>query len=95
MTEAEKQEPKKRPKMTLGEQAEFVFSMLRRCHMSAPDIEGNKPIWTYPDEAMLRLEGDDFLRLETIWQSLMFFELHGADKMVRDKIIREAKGRRK
>lgn len=95
MSEAAKPEPKKRPKMTISEQADFIFSILRRGHAKTPDIEGNKPVWTYSEAAMVRLDADDFLRLETVWQSLMVFELHRADQMVRDKIIREAKGRRK
>lgn len=87
--------PKKRPKMTLGDQGMFIASLLRTCQLSSPDIEGNKPVMVYAKEAFIRLTEDDFLRLETVVQTLLLFELHGADQMVRDKIVREMRGRRK
>ncbi len=79
----EKAPPKQRPKMTLTEQAAFLSDILRRCTMHSGDMKGQ-----FAGVASITLATDDMLRLETIQQTMALFEMHGADKMVRDKIVR-------
>lgn len=84
--ERQKAPPKPRPKMTLDEQACFLASLLERCKMHGPELRGD-----FAGVAMLTLDTDDMLRLETVWQTLRVFDLHRADQMVRDKIMRRRK----
>lgn len=74
---------KPRPKMSLGEQSVFLLDILERCKMLDKDQRG-----LFAGEALLALTHDDMLRLETVQQTIAIFEMHGADRMVRDKISR-------
>jgi hypothetical protein len=78
---AEKPPAPQRPKMTIAEQASFMGQFCRRGRRHDNQMfHGNTAIY---------LEMDDFLKLEAVWQTLTVMDLHGADKMVRDKIMRE------
>jgi hypothetical protein len=80
----------KRPKMALDEQAAYVLNLIRRCEMHSPDRAA-----VMAGAAVLTLTADDMLRLETIQQTLSIFEVNKADDLVRQKIWKDAKGRKK
>ena len=69
--------------MSLDEQSIFLSSIIRRCTMQSGDMKGY-----LAGEAFITLTTDDMLRLETVQQTLALFDLHGADEMVRNKIMR-------
>lgn len=74
---------RQRPKMSLDEQSIFLSSIIRRCTMQSGDMKGY-----LAGEAFLTLTIDDMLKFETVQQTLALFDLHGADEMVRAKIMR-------
>ena len=74
-----------RPKMTLADQAAFLAHLRHRTETR--DAERKGPPVT-ADETWLRLSADEVGALETIEQTLLTFELHGADKYVRDRVRR-------
>ena len=77
-----------RPKLTLEEQAIFIGWLLDRCRMLSPAQRG-----AFAGEALLTLTRDDMLKLQTIEQTLRVFDLHRADRMVKDAIDRKRRGR--
>jgi hypothetical protein len=87
MSEPEKQAPKGTPlerrKMTLEQQSIFLSQLLRRCQMQGPEMRG-----IFAGEAFITLTRDDMSAIDAIQQTIALFEMHGADRMVRDKIMR-------
>lgn len=79
----------RRPKMTLADQAAFLAYLRRRTEMGNPEGKGT-PVTA--GETLMRLSVDEVAALETIEQTLLTFEMHGADKYVRDRVRR--RGRR-
>lgn len=80
---APKGTPLPRRKMSLDEQSGFLSQLLRRCQMSSPEMRG-----VFAGEAFITLTRDDMAAIDAIQQTIALFELHGADRMVRDKIMR-------
>lgn len=69
-----------RPKMALTDQAAFMGRLCNKFRMRDGCLA---------EETLHLVTQDDMLRLETVWQTLLFMELHGADRMVTDKIARD------
>ena len=72
-----------RPKMSLADQAAFLAQLRRRTEARNP--AGTGPRQT-ADTAWLLLSRDEADALHTIEQTLLTFELHEADKYVRDRV---------
>jgi hypothetical protein len=83
----EKRPVKQRPKMALGDQAVFLGDLLRRCRMHSGPHKG-----AYAGEASLCLSEDDMLRIETIQQTLLIFDMEGAAELVRKEMWRKRQG---
>lgn len=69
--------------MSLGEQYTFLGRLLDRCKMHTGDQMGY-----LAKEAMLTLDHDDMLNLETVQQTLAVFELYKADELVKREAYR-------
>lgn len=84
--EAEKPQAPARPrqpppiKMSISEQATFLGLFVNKFKMRDGSLAG---------ELMTRVTQEDMRRFETIWQTMMIMEVHGADTLIRDKISRE------
>lgn len=74
---------KPRPKMTMDEQIVFIRSLIERCKMHTGDMRE-----FFAGEALLCLQQDDMLKLETVEQTLAVFELYKADEYVRREAYR-------
>ncbi|TXH44937.1 MAG: hypothetical protein E6Q97_31940 [Desulfurellales bacterium] len=73
----------KRPpplKMSISEQATFLGLFVNKFRMRDGSWAG---------ELMTRVTQEDMRRFETIWQTMMIMEVHGADRLIHDKISRE------
>lgn len=69
-----------RPKMTISEQATFLGRFCR--NFQTKDGRLAEDVW-------LSISQEDMLRFETVWQTMMIMEMHGADQLIRDKIARD------
>ncbi len=78
---ADDDKPAPRPKMTLAEQAAFVGGICNGFRRHE-----DQRLW---GEVFKTFSRDDMLKLEAVWQTLSFMDLHRADLLVRDKIGRE------
>lgn len=67
-------------KMSISEQATFLGLFVNKFKMRDGSWAG---------ELMTRVTQEDMRRFETIWQTMMIMEVHGADKLVHEKISRE------
>jgi len=69
-----------RIRMTLSEQATFLGLFVNRFRMRDGSVCA---------DLMTAVSQDDMMRFETIWQTMLIMELHGADGLIRDKIARD------
>lgn len=80
--------PAKRSKMTLSQQVEFLWYIIERCKVRRDD--GSKAL---SRETWMRLTADEVRDLQTVRDTLHTFELYGADKFVRNEVMKLRKGR--
>jgi hypothetical protein len=91
MTEQQKpatREAPKRSKMTLSQQVEFLWYIIERCKVRRDD--GSK---AFSRETWMRLTADEVRDLQTVRDTLHTFEIYGADKFVRNEVMKLRKGR--
>lgn len=67
-------------KMSIAEQAAFLGYFTRNFMMTDGSMAA---------ELMITIKREDMLRFETIVQTLLVMEMHGADQLIRDKIARD------
>lgn len=70
-------------RMSLREQELFLLEIIDRCRMHSPDMRG-----AFAGEASLMLYREDMEKLVTIQRTLEVFQIHKADRFVRDKMMR-------
>lgn len=70
----------KRPKMSIPDQALFMGKLCNKFRMKDGSLAA---------ETLHHVSQEEMLILETIWQTLVVMEEHGADVLIRDKIARE------
>lgn len=72
------------PKMTLGDQANYLHRLRERCRMHGPGAHQGK----LAGSATVTLTSEDLETIERIRATLDLMNFHGADKFVRDRVAR-------
>ena len=75
-------------KLSLDQQADVLWRIMSKGRMMGQKGEPGP----FSSECFMRLTKQDLLDLETIWKTIRFMEMHGADRLVMDNLRRKGRG---